>query len=100
MQLGQYQREHEELTRFIQNLVGDRTLVVSKISHGNHSSQVHIHIRKQLNESTTTDSFPLFLELGTIIPSGMNVYNPVIIQDIKKNLSKETIHSAFPKWFQ
>ena len=100
MQLGQYQREHEELTRFIQNLVGDRTIIVSKISHGNHSSQVHIHLRKQLNESTSTDSFPLFLELGIVIQSGMNVYNPVIIQDIKKNLSKEIIQGAFSKWFQ
>jgi hypothetical protein len=100
MQINQYQREHEELTAFIQNLVGDSTIVVSKLLHGNHRSQVHMYLRKQPNQYTTTDNVTLFVEIEEVLPIGMNVYNPVIIQDIKRSLSKEAILDAFPEWFQ
>jgi len=100
MRINQYQKEHGELTAIIQTLVGDSTIFVSKILPGNHSSQIHMYLRKQPNQYTTTENVTLFVELEKGMPKGMNVYNPIIIQDIKRKLSKEIFLDAFPEWFQ
>jgi len=95
VRIGEYSKQRNDLTEFIQRLTGDSTIFVNKILWGNHDSQVHLYLHRRLNGSTFTEDVVVFVELDVRKRSYCNVYADAVIAAIKRNLTKEKIEEAF-----
>lgn len=102
MKLNEYNREREQLSKYIQDLTGDSTLLVEKVLHGNHNGQVHLYIRRMINNQTTSiTSEIMLLELvsGGEIPRGINIYSQKTIDIIINSINPEKLKATCSKLY-